>query len=60
MEETEILKHLVQRETELERKRAVGLARQRWAEVLNLESRIDECQLMRKWLVKQPDRAVAL
>ena len=53
MENTTILKHLVQRETELERTRTRKLATQQWAAVIETEAKIEECSRLRAWLVEQ-------
>ena len=41
-------KWFLDREHELDRKRSVALARQRWPEVIELEAKLDELKLWRK------------
>ena len=53
MEPTQILKHLVQRENELERTRTRKLATQQWAAVIETEAKIEECKRLRAWIVEQ-------
>jgi hypothetical protein len=48
----DLTSHLIKREHELERIRTRALARQQWAIVIEVESRIDECEKLRAAIVK--------
>ncbi len=50
-----ILTHLINRETELDRKRTVSLARQQWAAVIELEAKLSECKRLRNWLAENAE-----
>ena len=60
MSETFLLKQLVERESELTKKRVVALARQQWTKVLDYESRIDECGLIRRKLVEPHEKQITI